>query len=363
MKTTLTLFLFLIIANFAIAQWPTILNTDLPQPGDTFVLKVDITTPITITSPSGNAQDWDYSAINNDSTRFATYGITSSLDFGDDFPTSNLYTYGPAILYAGPGTPVAEWGYMMFSNESEGFYVVGYRSNYDGKGEKNVYRTPIKELVFKTPCNYADISQDSTAWEVNFNYNNTDQDTIYRSITKKTVEADAYGSLITPTATYPSVLRIHEYSISVDSVYVTVLGNVIAKEEFKRDTVNSYSFLAKDLRHPVCVIEANPQDEVESIAYLYESKLLNVSENSTPENNVKVYPNPFSETTRIEFDNKNNETYKLQITDITGKLIETKQTKDSFININKNSIQSGLYLYKLENIETKAIYNGKLIIN
>ncbi len=78
--------------------------------------------------------------------------------------------------------------------------------------------------------------------------------------------------------------------------------------------------------------------------------------------NINFFPNPFSQTAKLEFENKNNETYQLQITDITGKLLQSQQSKSNVMIIEKGNMPSGMYFYKLQNSLTKESYNGKFVV-
>ena len=95
----------LMFISFSSQAQITILQDDLPQPGDTFMLYVDKTPTVSLGNASSSSQVWNYSTLGNDSTKYAPYGITANLPFASSFPTSNTYTYGPAILYGGPGSP------------------------------------------------------------------------------------------------------------------------------------------------------------------------------------------------------------------------------------------------------------------
>ena len=94
----------------------------------------------------------------------------------------------------------------------------------------------------------------------------------------------------------------------------------------------------------------------------YNISKLEVEEQSKQTDKVNFYPNPFSQTAKIEFDNKNNETYQLQITDITGKQIQTQKSNRNAMIIEKGKMQSGMYFYKLQNTKSGESFNGKFVI-
>lgn len=73
------------------------------------------------------------------------------------------------------------------------------------------------------------------------------------------------------------------------------------------------------------------------------------------ENNVAAvgftaYPNPFTNTTMIEFDNTNNDIYTLTITDITGRTVrQINSIKGNSILVERNNMASGIYYATLSN--------------
>jgi hypothetical protein len=77
---------------------------------------------------------------------------------------------------------------------------------------------------------------------------------------------------------------------------------------------------------------------------------------------VKVFPNPFSDFTRINFNQKIIKSYVLEITDATGKTIKQFSNLTQEFLLYKNELSEGIYLYHLKN-HNQIIYSGKLIIN
>lgn len=72
-------------------------------------------------------------------------------------------------------------------------------------------------------------------------------------------------------------------------------------------------------------------------------------------------PNPFSDFTRLAFDNNTGEEYTLIITDMQGRILEEMTTlKDQFIIQGKN-FTSGVYFFQVSGM-SRILYTGKLII-
>ena len=75
---------------------------------------------------------------------------------------------------------------------------------------------------------------------------------------------------------------------------------------------------------------------------------------------MKIYPNPFSNSTIIEFPNPDFESYKLKLTDLTGKvyLIEDHITGSRY-ELQRKNLKSGIYFVQLKGPES---YKGIIII-
>ncbi len=79
-------------------------------------------------------------------------------------------------------------------------------------------------------------------------------------------------------------------------------------------------------------------------------------------NHLKLYPNPFNESTTLEFNNAINTLFKLEVYNSIGSLIYTKNNIISnTVKIERLNLNSGIYFFKLENEESE-VYKGAFII-
>lgn len=77
--------------------------------------------------------------------------------------------------------------------------------------------------------------------------------------------------------------------------------------------------------------------------------------------NIDITPNPFKDFTILSFDNPNQETFELLITDIQGRQVQAYQNITSnSIRIEQKQLASGTYFYTLQNKDITT--TGKLII-
>lgn len=80
-----------------------------------------------------------------------------------------------------------------------------------------------------------------------------------------------------------------------------------------------------------------------------------------PTGKLKIYPNPMTGETYIEFPNENNSSYRLQITDASGRVVYIRNNvKENKITIARKHVKSsGLHLIILSG---EKIYKGKLMV-
>ncbi len=74
---------------------------------------------------------------------------------------------------------------------------------------------------------------------------------------------------------------------------------------------------------------------------------------------VKIYPNPFSHTTKLTFENADNSAYVLILIDVTGRIIRTYNTNGNEILIYSEGLPSGIYTWELKGKENAK---GKIAI-
>ena len=86
------------------------------------------------------------------------------------------------------------------------------------------------------------------------------------------------------------------------------------------------------------------------------------------ENNMIIYPNPFSESTTITFSNMISDInkYNLKIIDITGKTVRTitnsschSERSEESIIIERGNLKAGIYFVELN---ADKVYRGKLVV-
>lgn len=306
----------------------TLTYSDIPHPGDSFIIAVDNSHYVDIGTAGTGPQTWNFSSLVQDSLKFSFYGITSNLSFAGEFPYSNIYSWGPGFIYAGPGSsgPAANaFGYLMSSSTDTGMYIYGYRCNYDGRGEKNVYHDR-PEILVKTPVTFnSPTAVSNSRWEVPFNLITGNYDTTYISHIHKEVTCDAYGEIYLPSGQYfDNVLRIHEFGTITDTIRIIWNGITVYNYRFKKDTFNYYHFYAPLKRHPVATAYTRNDGQLIRMEYLWISML--GTENREPESKqMNIYPNPADEMTTIDFCAPLAEAAEIKIYNAFGRVVLSKQ--------------------------------------
>ncbi len=88
-----------------------------------------------------------------------------------------------------------------------------------------------------------------------------------------------------------------------------------------------------------------------------------IENNFNPENNYSIYPNPFTNSTTIEFNNKINEIYTLKLFNIIGKNVKTKSNiSTNKILLKRENLTKGVYIFQLSSGNNPVCIAGKVIV-
>ncbi len=361
MKNLFTLLIFCFF-GFGYSQ-DTINVQSLPQAGFTYVVSNDTVTNYAIPIASTTHQSWDYSNLVENYPKVPTYDSTSKTSYATIFPTSNLYTYGPAILYSGlfGSSPVdsqgSSNGHMFWLADSTGFWVEGFRPDNGISGTYEVHNQP-HELLIPLPGIMNEVTHNVSSWQVELNVNPADMDTTYITRVTKRFEYDAFGELKTPYGNYTKVLRLHEFSVKVDSIYAHISGYSYPME-LSRDTTNTYFYLDKDTDYPVMTMYADAHNTIKYTEY-FKMKITSTMAVNDLEStlNNKMYPNPFTDELFCETINEGS---VLKLMTMDGKLVKEYSMKSGINHIDVSDVETGLYLSILQSLDGKTINYFKII--
>jgi len=333
----LTIVIVLLFCNFSYSQI-TIDQSDFANPSDTFLVKVNYNPTIPIDLSPGENKVWDFSGLENDMLNFVCYKPVSYLDFADQFPLSQYYTYGPGWLYAGPsGIAPNEnnWGYMLFFNNPDGLFIEGFYSDY-GLGYRATYNSPPEMLMF-APATYSNSQMHNSYWQVAIDNNPLDHDSIYRRNVEKSLLVDAWGTLTTVFGTY-EVIRVHETGFSIDSLFISFGEITLYRTQFVRDTLNNYYFWAKEIGNPLVTIKCDGRGNIKEVNYLTAILQTGIETPSDNSNQITIFPNPVIDKLYFNIENK------VEVFDIQGKTV--LKTNHAIRNIDISILKKGIYFIK-----------------
>ena len=66
------------------------------------------------------------------------------------------------------------------------------------------------------------------------------------------------------------------------------------------------------------------------------------------EEEINIFPNPFSEKTTVELDNASGATYSLRLTTVEGRVLRSFKTTSSTLIIEKENLQPGIYMLEVK---------------
>ncbi|MBU0486429.1 MAG: carboxypeptidase regulatory-like domain-containing protein [Bacteroidetes bacterium] len=228
---------------------------DMPKSGTAYIVDYTEAPTISLGTPGSAPQNWDFTGLVSNYPKFAIYSPTAPYQaYAGTFPTSNEYTYGPAIMFAGliggQLTDPSAWGYMFWQSDSTGMRSVGFRADY-GIGDTNITIMNAGELLMGAPASYDSVFTNNCRYVLNTR--TSPVDSIYIHNISKTLTVDAFGSLTTPYGTY-DVLRVHEFLVQVDTVMAKYNGVPVYSMEFSRDTSNNYYFWTNGPGYPLAIV-------------------------------------------------------------------------------------------------------------
>ena len=150
-----------------------------------------------------------------------------------------------------------------------------------------------------------------------------------------------------------------DYDISSEPLTVTTL-NYPNNYWCTPDSASTRSKILdgyKDVKLPI--INFMPLDTLNC----YGPVVTRIIESKTNETiNIKLYPNPFTSTATLAFDNPQTKAHHLSIFNTLGQsVLSIENIKNNNIQIDRKGLQSGMYYYRLSNTEG-IVGSGKMLI-
>lgn len=241
---------------------------DLPSVGNAYATAIDSTSnfldSLTIDSASADSQYWNYSLLSPtyiDTSAYFDPALTPNFSY---FPQAQMSTYIEETKT-----------YTYLKKDSTGLYGIGVSIDLEGLFGFGVLNFPAtsNELILGVPASY-NSTFTNNAWYEALIGSGTFGDTIVVREVNKTMNVDAWGTVVTPFDT-ANVIRLYEYSKeSIKLYFRDFIGTLWPIFTISSDTSNIYRFLTDEYKHPVLTINTDKDKKVRYIEYLYSDSIL-----------------------------------------------------------------------------------------
>lgn len=375
MKQILPL-IFTLLASSLMAQITLQSSDYFPTVGDTLRTATDnAPVGIEITAAGGN-QKWNFSSLQAGFTLERVVQDAAEGDAAASYPAAN-------ILFE-----QVEGGEGYYISNETSFSIVGF-AGMDPLGQGFMVNAPFTPAYVErwAPLSFLTLNTNDAALTVAvaaddipgniFDGLPISPDSVrVRVVTERTDLVDAWGTLVIPGGTY-DVLREKrtEYrEVRLDAKVgflpwtdiTDIALEFLPIDELGADTLVTYNFWSDDAKEAVAVINADPSGtEVQSVTFKSDDVISSVQNVTTTKPKVYIYPNPAIVHARFEFANLPADQYKLELFDLTGRSIYSKQLSiDQYHleTLNVTRFRKGVYLAILTNRGGERIAVRRLIV-
>ncbi|MEM6261192.1 MAG: PKD domain-containing protein [Bacteroidota bacterium] len=197
-------------------------------------------------------------------------------------------------------------------------------------------------------------------------FQNTGNDTAFLVVVRDTLPAEL------DLSTFDMVDATHPYSVRVgaDREAVFRFENILLPDS-TTDEANSQGFLSYSIDHVANLPRGSQILNRAGIFFDFNAPIITPTATSTLRllssinnpgtfTNLKVYPNPASERVWVKFENDDQQSHKLIVTDAQGKMIDQYLSNQSEIEIDLTEQPAGLYFFQLQS-ENGQHASGKIL--
>lgn len=325
MKKISTLLAFALAGGFGYAQ--SITAADLPQIGDSQYFTACDTTGVT-TGASGTGAVWDYSTLTPSGSNFTvTYGAPSGHPQAGNYPSANFLE------------SASNQQYRFMSTSADSIVL---------EGEKSTANTAIlydrKATLYIFPMTFGYTQTDSV--------HGTYPDGFFSSVDRLgqyTVEVDASGSLTTPYATYPSVLRLKTEGAFFDSSWTGAADAVVSTKR--------YEWYAAGTTTPVMImtftsisINAGAPQIGRDVWY---ADIPSSIDNGSANFQLTVSPSVVESQTQVSYSLNSVSDVKISVINMLGEVVAEKAGTGEAAGIHSHTFDlesqaAGVYMVRLE---------------
>jgi len=279
--------------------------------------------------PSGANQIWDFSAAVFPQNQSTTFDIPANTLFASFYPDADLVVMTDESF----GT-----SYAYYNFESDGVYTAGLKVSGDFP-VLQTYTNTRRDL--SSPLYYEDSYTDIAE----FHYHSSEP---ADGVSDFSLEADGYGTLITPDATYNNVLRIHTVEITTVTFENSGTVNVFVLE--------TYGWVVDGYPLPLMIISNQSVNDVpgQTISkYISEVPLLTSDYNTLK--GVSLYPVPAVDFVNLDMGDNQTVEATIRIFDVRGAVLkEFTQGMAQVTRLDVSDLPSGLYSINIQTEEGMA---------
>ena len=351
--TQLLVFLF-IISTLPLHAQIIITDADMPLPGKKYIISQSNDFNLINPALTGKNFTWDFSNLKDSVQQSDTsmpitsapqmyqYVFNSYLDPKPTFCIHSSYLNKFDSLKQFHPTVIYEY----YRNSSANYSYTGLALNLAGISVPIKYDTI--DNIYTFPLTYGNSDSGKsyfTTPSIVLPY------LIYTSNQKRKNEADGWGTLKTPYGSF-SVLRVKSTINSVDMFYKTADS---AGYQFQQPTKFEYKWLGQNTGIPLLQVNTELRNSVEvitGISYQDSFRFNSIAIVNRPKPiNIRVYPNPFSQTAQVEYRIDKRSFVSVELIDLYGNVVSKLQSEYQnegvySIPVNIENSISGIYFIK-----------------
>jgi hypothetical protein len=325
----------LLMAIMPVILWaqPTITNMESMPVGTSFTEQLDSALGIN-SGAFGANRTWNYVSVIPTTQQTGVSINPATAPYIDSFPGANEVLYSTGGLYSYLNS-TAGADYMMGIYDTAGGGIFIYYQNTEQQGVR--------------PVSYGNSGSDPFARHYTIAGYKTD------GSGNLTWNAESWGTITTPVATYPNCLRIKVYQLDKDTF---LLSQIIT-------TTETYTWLWFDGVHSAPVFSVDSiitSTGTHMAARHLLTETAGINELSSSKTNAMVFPNPSNGTFVLAY-HLSSPNAEFEIKDIAGRTVWTKTLSSLSMNenIDVSNLPQGIYLWTITS-DNEITKTGKINI-
>jgi hypothetical protein len=237
---------------------------------------------------------------------------------------------------------------------------------YGSNGIGGVSNVPLvfnpSQLFEPVPFTYGNSRNDFSRFVIDLDTLGQNIRLVHRTVSA--FDADGYGSLILPNATYANTLRIKTIATVYDSIFVDILG--IGFYTFLNASVtqsSNYRWFRNGQPAYLLGLEGDSLGlNANYSEYLLNGATTGISQTTAPSKSVSVFPNPATAQINFLFPEMTSDNTSLKIYDAKGAIVrETEIDGLTGYGFGISNMENGLYFYSI--VGSSMNYTGRFVVS